>query len=103
MDEILKKSIYAMLLVLFSTNTFSCSCNELYKPFIGGRNFQRIKISSEILLKKEKQVVSLYTDGISSQDILYDIRSLELVPVSAIQKIEKEELRAINSKQHLLL
>jgi len=67
-------------------------------PFIGDRNFQRIKISSEMLLKKGNQVVSLSTHGITNEDILYDIRALELVPISAKKEIENEELRAINAR-----
>ena len=70
-------------------------------PFIGGRNFQRIKISSELFLEKGEQVVSLSTIEITSDDILYDIRALELVPVSAKPKIEKEELRAVNSRESI--
>ena len=67
-------------------------------PFMGGRNFQRIKISSDIFLKKGEQSVSLSTFGITSEDILYDFRALELVPVSAKNKIEVETKRAIASR-----
>ncbi len=70
-------------------------------PYIGGRNFERIPLSSKISLKKGRQVVSLFTQGITETEALMDIRSIELLPISAKEKIKKEKLRAIRSRENV--
>jgi hypothetical protein len=68
-------------------------------PYIGGRNFERIPLSSKISLKKGRQVISLSTQGITKKESLMDIRSIELLPISAKEKIKKEKLRAVQSRE----
>lgn len=63
-----------------------------------GKNFQCIKVLSEVLLSKGNQNISLKTTGISAGNILLNIRSVKLVPVSAYPAIEKEKDRAIASR-----
>jgi len=87
--------------VLFKTiggnSTFKLNPTE--GPYQGGRNFQRIKLTSDISLIKGPQTVSFSTHKISHEDILLDFRSIELVPTLAKKKIEKEMQRAINSRE----
>src|SRR5690606_14230627 len=82
--------------VLFKTiggnSTFKLNPTE--GPYQGGRNFQRIKLTSDISLIKGPQTVSFSTHKISHEDILLDFRSIELVPTLAKKKIEKEMQRA---------
>ncbi|MCK0191716.1 alpha-L-fucosidase [Arenibacter sp. F20364] len=68
-------------------------------PYLGGRNFQRIELESEISLTKGQQMVSFSAKGISGDHILLDFRSIELVPISAKKSIEKENLRALKSRE----
>lgn len=63
-------------------------------PYPGGRNFERTKLSSTISLKKGTQQVTLTTAGVTVPDILMDIRSIELLPLSAQESIEAERQRA---------
>jgi hypothetical protein len=81
--------------------TYRFELAETKGPYQGGRNFQRVLLSSEVDLKKGIQKVALLSEGISKEGVLIDIRSIELLPVSAKQKIEKEELRAINSRESI--
>ena len=67
-------------------------------PYKGGRNFERVKLSSEIVLSKGKQKLTLLTEGILTEDILIDIRSVELLPISAKQQIKEETERAIAAR-----
>lgn len=86
--------------LLFKTN------NQVYKfellpthgPFIGGRNFERIKLSSEIDLIKGVQKVALLMEEISTEDILIDIRSVELLPISAKTALEADKEKAVASR-----
>lgn len=67
-------------------------------PFIEGRNFQRVLLTSELPLKKGKQTVSLLTKGVSKEGVLIDIRSLELLPISKKEQILADRERAIESR-----
>lgn len=67
-------------------------------PYKGGLNFERVKLSSEMALSKGAQKLTLLTEGISSEDISIDIRSIELLPISAKEQIAKERDRAIEAR-----
>ncbi|MCG6191236.1 alpha-L-fucosidase [Maribellus maritimus] len=67
-------------------------------PFKDGRNFERVKLSSEIDLSKGIQSIVLSTSEDSNEDVLMDFRSIELLPVSAKQQIEAERKRALASR-----
>lgn len=67
-------------------------------PYPGGRNFERLKLPFKLSLEEGKQTISLSTSGISTDDILLDFRSIELVPVSAKEKIAAEYNRALSSR-----
>jgi hypothetical protein len=85
----------------FITNnkTYNFQLSETKGPYIGGRNFQRVLLTSKIALKKGKQSVSLLTEGISKDGVLIDIRSIELLPISAKKQIKAERERAIASRE----
>jgi hypothetical protein len=63
-----------------------------------GRNFQRLRFASTVFLRKGPQNVMLSTTGVRTGKALLDIRSIELVPLSAKQSIESERKRAIASR-----
>jgi len=67
-------------------------------PYPSGRNFERVKLPFELSLSKGAQAISLSTSGISSDDIMLDFRSIELVPVSSKDKILTEYERALGSR-----
>lgn len=78
--------------------TYRFELAETKGPYKGGRNFQRVLLSSEVGLKKGIQKVALLSEGISKEGVLIDIRSIELLPVSAKNKIKVETERAIASR-----
>ncbi|MDB4584731.1 alpha-L-fucosidase, partial [Draconibacterium sp.] len=78
--------------------TYGFELTETKGPYIGGRNFQRVLLASEVDLKKGIQKVALLSEGISKEGVLIDIRSIELLPVSAKNKIKAERERAIASR-----
>lgn len=81
------------------TNVFKFTINPTSGPWIdGGKNFQRIKVLSDVSLQKGNQEVILKSSGLTSDITLLNIRSIELVPASAIQSIENENKRAIASR-----
>ena len=67
-------------------------------PYPSGRNFERVELPFTISLEEGKQKISLSTIGISSEDIMLDFRSIELVPVSAKEKVAAEYKRALKSR-----
>ncbi len=87
----------------FKTNTkaYNYELEQTSGPYRGGRNFERIKLSSKIELNKGMQKLTLQTEGISTEDILLDIRSIELLPVAAKKQIEKEYQRAVESRANV--
>jgi len=62
------------------------------------KNMQRIKVLSELQLIKGDQVVGLKSTGSASGKRLINIRSIELVPLSARKSIEKENNKAKASR-----
>lgn len=75
-------------------------------PFQGGENFQvqeaknfeRVKLSGLIALEAGKQKITIATSGIEKEDVLFDFRSAELLPVSKKEAIAAEETRAENAR-----
>ncbi len=75
-------------------------------PFQGGENFQvkepknfeRIKLSGLIVLDAGKQKIAIATSGIENDEILFDFRSAELLPISKKVAIANEETRAKNAR-----
>ncbi len=63
-----------------------------------GKNFQRIKVLSEIMLPKGNQEIGLTSRVPATDKTLLNIRSLELVPVSAYKSIENENKQALVSR-----
>ena len=78
--------------------SYDFELTETSGPYKGGRNFQRVWLSSKIALKKGKQKVALLSEGISKEGVLLDIRSIELLPVSAKGNIKVERELAIDSR-----
>ena len=79
--------------ILFSSgsNSYKFTINPTSGPWIGdGKNFQRIKVLSGVLLPKGNQEVGLKSSGLVTGKTLLNIRAVELVPVSAYKSIEKE-------------
>lgn len=66
--------------------------------FNAGRNFERIKLSSDISLTRGVQKLKLLTEGISTDDILFEIRAIELLPLSAKIQLKEENDRAIAAR-----
>ena len=60
----------------------------------GGMNFQRIKIGSAVSLPKGEQKLVVKTAGITHDQVLFNLRSVELVPLSALPGMEKDRKRA---------
>jgi hypothetical protein len=67
-------------------------------PYIGGKNFQRIKLAPSIALKEGKQKLTLASSGTSKTGVVLDFRSIELLPISSRKTIDEEEARARNSR-----
>ncbi len=75
-------------------------------PFPGGENFklkekmnfERKKLSGKISLKAGKQIITVSTSGIETDEVLLHIRGIELMPISKKEFIAAEEARAINSR-----
>jgi hypothetical protein len=63
-----------------------------------GKNFQRFKVLSEIMLTQGYQEVGLKSTVHATDKTLINIRSLELVPVSAYKSIENENKQALASR-----
>ena len=60
----------------------------------GSSNFQRIKIGSALSLPKGDQKLVLKTAGIMGDHVLFNLRSVEMVPLSALPAKEKDRKRA---------
>ncbi len=87
--------------ILFSSgsNSYKFTINPTSGPWIGGgKNFQRIKVLSEVLLPIGIQEVGLKSTGLATGKTLLNIRAVELVPVSAYQSIEKENKKAVATR-----
>jgi len=75
-------------------------------PFPGGEdfkikealNFERKKLSGSIPLKAGKQIITVSTSGVDTEEVLFHIRGIELLPVSKKEMIAAEEARAIASR-----
>ena len=75
-------------------------------PFPGGENFkikealnfERKKLSGAIPLKAGKQVITVSTSGIETEEVLFHLRGIELLPVSKREFIAAEEARAIRAR-----
>ena len=75
-------------------------------PFQGGENFQvveaknfeRVKLPGLISLEAGVQNITISTYGFENEDLLFDFRSAELLPVSKKEEIAKEETRAKNAR-----
>ena len=82
-----------------SSNSYKFKINPTSGPWgSDGKNFQRIKILSDVLLTKGNQAVGLKSTGLAANKTLINIRSLEVVPVSSYKSIEKENKRALSSR-----
>jgi hypothetical protein len=87
--------------ILFSSGSksYNFTINPTSGPWVGGgKNFQRVKVLSEVLLPKGNQEVALKSTGLATGKTLLNIRAVELVPVSAYQSIEKENKKAVASR-----
>jgi len=84
----------------FKTNTkvYNFELEQISGPYRGGRNFERVKLSSEIELNKGMQKLTLQTEGVTTEDILLDFRSVELLPTTAKKQVDKEYQRAVASR-----
>jgi hypothetical protein len=84
----------------FKTNTkvYSFDLEQTSGPYNGGRNFERVKLSSEVELNKGIQKLTLQTEGLKTEDIILDIRSIELFPTVAKKQADKEYQRAVASR-----
>lgn len=81
------------------SNSYKFAINPTSGPWIGGgKNFQRIKVLSQVLLPIGNQEVGLKSSGLVNDKTLLNIRSVELVPVSAYQSIGKENKKAVASR-----
>jgi len=75
-------------------------------PFPGGENFkiqealnfERKKLSGTIPLEAGKQIITVSTSGIETEEALFHIRGIELLPVSKKEMIAAEEARAISAR-----
>ncbi len=65
---------------------------------IGGRNFQRIQCTPRIHLEKGINVVTLASDNVDDSLHVMDLRAIELEPISALQRIENNIQKAVNSR-----
>lgn len=87
------------MLFTSGTSSYKFTINPTVGPWVGGgKNFQRIKVLFDVSLPKGNQEVVLNTSGIITNNTLLNIRSIELVPVSAYKSIQKEEKHAITSR-----
>ena len=97
--DIPAESINIQMIFTFGTASSTFTINPTTGPWVGGgKNFQRLKVVSDVSLQKGNQEVSLKSTGLASDITLLNIRSIELVPASAIQSIENENKRAIASR-----
>jgi hypothetical protein len=81
------------------SNSYKFTINPTSGPWIGGgKNFQRIKVLSQVLLPIGNQEVGLKSAGLVNDKTLLNIRSVELIPVSAYQSIGKENKKAVASR-----
>ncbi len=78
--------------------SFRISLEPTSGPYPGPLNFEKIKLVDLINLGKGKQKITLTTRGTSAEEILFDFRSLELVPLSAKKEIKAEYKRALASR-----
>ncbi|MDW5290139.1 alpha-L-fucosidase [Formosa sp. PL04] len=62
------------------------------------QNFQRFKLPGKISLDAGVQQITISTSGIENEDVLFDLRSAELLPVSKKAEIINEEIRAKNAR-----
>lgn len=72
--------------------------NPTSGPWGSGKNFQRTKVISGILLTQGRQELCVTTTAESLGDSEFYFRALELVPVLANPTIEAEKKRAIDSR-----
>jgi hypothetical protein len=97
--DIPAESINIKMIFTFGTTSSIFTINPTTGPWVGGgKNFQRLKVVSDVSLQKGNQEVSLKSTGLASDITLLNIRSIELVPASAIQSIENEYKRAFASR-----
>lgn len=57
------------------------------------------ELSVEAEIIADLKTINPTTQGITKSDALMDIRSIELLPISAKEKIKKEKLRALQSRE----
>jgi hypothetical protein len=75
-------------------------------PFPGGenfqvmepKNFQRFRLPGLISLEAGPQRIGISTSGIKKEEVLFDFRSLEFLPLSKKEEVLKEEERAGNAR-----
>jgi hypothetical protein len=80
-------------------NSFKFAIIPTVGPWVGGgKNFQRIKVLSQVLLPLGNQEVGLISTGLLNDKTLLNIRSVELIPVSAYRSIGKGEKHAITAR-----
>jgi hypothetical protein len=87
--------------MVFSSGSISYkfTTNPTIGPWSGGgKNFQRIKVLSKLVLPEGNQEVGLKSTGLATGKAFLTIRSVELVPVSAYKSIEKENKKAVASR-----
>ena len=79
---------------------------ETRGPFPGGenfqlkeaKNFQRFRLPGPIRLEAGHQTITLLTSGIESEEVLFDFRSAEFLPLSIKEEVLREEERACKAR-----
>ncbi|MDC0325131.1 alpha-L-fucosidase [bacterium] len=82
-------------------DTYHYELQKTSGPYPRGKNFERIKIASNLAFAKGNRTITLSTEGVSSENVLFDFRSLELLPVSAKFAIRVENERAVDSRANV--
>ncbi len=75
-------------------------------PFPGGenfqlteaKNFQRFRLPGLIHMEAGSQLISISSSGINTEEVLFDFRSAEFLPLSLKEDVLKEEERASNAR-----
>ena len=97
--DIPEESNNSEMVFTLGNNPYKFTINKTSGPYgKNDKNFQRIKVLSELVLTKGDHVVGIKSTGSASGKTLINIRSLELVPVSAYKSIEKENNKAKASR-----
>ena len=79
---------------------------KTFGPFPGGENFriseklnfERKHLSGTIPLEAGKQTITVSTSGIETEEVLFHLRGIELLPLSKKEFIAAEEARALRAR-----